>query len=94
MSRHNFHDRMARPATRQPDVRPEPPPEIPRTPLPVERKLVHPPPEMRIACKHCGGTRWEHRGSMPGVGGVRRRCSGCGLHWHFSEDGATMRLLG
>jgi hypothetical protein len=84
-----YNDRMARPETRT-----QPPPDIPRTPLPVERKLVQPPPEMRVSCKHCGGTRWSHIGSMPESGGVRRRCLGCGLRWHFSDDGRTMRLLG
>jgi hypothetical protein len=92
MSRFDRNNRMAAPQTRQPSPAMQ---AIGPDPVPVERKIVCPPPESRIACRHCGATRWHKEGMMPrGEGWVRKRCLGCGAKWAISPDQRLMRLLG
>jgi hypothetical protein len=68
---------------------------ITRTPQPVERVPVQPPPEMVIKCRGCGAARikgWRVLGGTPG-GGHRKQCLSCGLIYDMSADGKTMRLI-
>jgi hypothetical protein len=68
-----------------------------RTPVPIERVAVQPPPEMIIKCPHCGTARigqWLHAGSWPRTGEARKVCQGCGTKCVISLDYKTIRIVG
>lgn len=83
--KHNDHNRMATPTTRD------------RTPVPVERVLVTPPPESVVKCPHCGAARigqWVTIGTWPGTTEIRKQCKACGVKVRMSNDFRSMIVVG
>jgi hypothetical protein len=68
-----------------------------RTPVPVERVLVTPPPESIIKCPHCGAARtgqWQANGTWGPNQLPRKICRACGVQVRLSLDYKTIVIVG
>jgi hypothetical protein len=70
-----------------------------RTPEPIERVLVQPPPESVIKCPRCGAARingWLTHGvgTVQHTGEQKRICRACGTKVAISTDWQKIRVIG